>query len=128
MSDTWFNCKGGGAVLSKAQKVPRAIVAGVFEDVADHFRLLGWDVCAPATAEDAARIAFRKNAAVIVLPAETGCESGFLTAAKLRKAKPKAKLVLVGAERNETAERLAKFVGATFVAAPTAVDEVAKLV
>ena len=57
---------------------------------------------------------WRRSRSAVLLPAETGAESGHLIAAKLKKAKPKLKVVLVGTERTPEAERFAKFVGATF--------------
>ena len=52
----------------------------------------------------------------MVLPVETGWESGYLVAAKLRAAKRKLKVVLVAPQRTDEAERFARFVGATLVA------------
>jgi hypothetical protein len=103
---------GAGAVARK----PRAVVVGnsVFAgNAADQFRKLGWDVCNIAASDDLAADVLAKKPNAVLLPAETGTESGHLIAAKLRKAKPKMKVVLIAAARSAWAERFAKFVGAT---------------
>jgi len=82
--------------------------------MAEALRARGWDVHT-AKSEETVKAAIRKNPAAVVIPVCAVTESGFLTAAKLRKAKPKMKVVLIG-ERTKTAEKLARFVGAEFAA------------
>jgi DNA-binding response OmpR family regulator len=100
---------------------------GFADRVADQFRLLGWDVCTAATADELHRKVARKNPAAVVLPAAAACESGFLTAAKLRLTRPRLRVVLVG-EPTGQARRLAGFVGAGFATEETAADAVLKLI
>jgi hypothetical protein len=83
-------------------------------NAADQFRKLGWDACTIVEGDDLACAVLAKKPSAVILPAETGPESGNLVAAKLKKAKPKLKVVLVGTERTLEAERFAKFVGASF--------------
>jgi hypothetical protein len=107
---------GAGATGAVARK-PRAVIVGnsVFAgNAADQFRKLGWDVFHVAADDDLAAAVLAKKPNAVLLPAETGTESGHLIAAKLRKAKPKMKVVLIAAARSAWAERFAKFVGATF--------------
>jgi len=94
---------------------PRLVLASgsaFMEMVAEILRKKGWDVCT-ATPEEAVTAAVRKNPAAVILMAEGPVETGYLTAKKIRVAKPKQKVVLVG-ERTETAEKMARFVGAEF--------------
>jgi hypothetical protein len=96
---------------------PRAVVVGnslFAANAADQFRKLGWDVCTIANSDDLAAAVLAKKPNAVVLPDVTGAESGHLIAAKLKKARPKLKVVLVGTERTLEAERFAKFVGAAF--------------
>jgi len=83
-------------------------------NAADQFRKLGWDVCTIAKSDDVAAAVLAKKPSAVILPAETDVESGHLIAAKLKKAKPKLKVALVGTERTLEAERFARFVGASF--------------
>jgi DNA-binding response OmpR family regulator len=84
------------------------------EMVAEQLRRRGWDVHT-ANPDEAVRATIRRNAHAVVILTESACESGYLTAVKIRKAKPKARVVLVG-ERTAKAEKMARFVGAEFVA------------
>ena len=84
--------------------------------VAEQLRTLDWDVFAVPADEDVACTVLARRPTVVVIPVETGWESGFLLAAKIRKAKPRVKVVLVAPTRTAEAERFAKFVGATLVA------------
>jgi hypothetical protein len=96
---------------------PRAVVVGnslFAANAADQFRKLGWEVCTITESDDLVGAVLAKKPSAVVLPAETDTESGHLIAAKLKKVKPKLRLVLVGAERTLEAERFAKFVGASF--------------
>jgi hypothetical protein len=117
MSDKGIFCCGSYGGTAMVARKPRAVVVGnsVFTaNAADQFRKLGWDVCTIASAADLAGAVMAKKPNAVLLPAETGAESGHLIAAKLKKAKPKLKVVLVGEKRSGEAERFAKFVGASF--------------
>jgi DNA-binding response OmpR family regulator len=99
------------------RKAPRLILgsgSAFMEMVAEQLRRRGWDVHT-APSEETVRAAVRKNPVAVVLPVAGGVESGYLTAVKLRKAKPKTKVVLVG-DRTAAAEKMARFVGAEFAA------------
>jgi len=109
-------CGTGGMAVARK---PRAVIVGasVFSgNAADQFRKLGWDVFTVAAAADLAGAVLAKKPNAVLLPVETGAESGHLIAAKLRKAKPKLKVVLVDSNRAAEAERFAKFVGAAYAA------------
>ena len=119
MSDRGIFCCGshGGAAL--VARKPRAVIVGnslFAANAADQFRKLGWDVCTIVGGDDLACAVLARKPNAVLLPADTGTESGHLIAAKLRKAKPKLKVVLIGEKRSGEAERFAKFVGATFAA------------
>jgi ActR/RegA family two-component response regulator len=99
------------------RKAPRLVLgsgSAFAELMAEALRARGWDVYT-AKSEEAVKAAIRKNPAAVVIPVSACGESGYLTAAKLRRAKPKMKVVLVG-ERTAKAEKLARFVGAEFAA------------
>lgn len=107
----------GSFGMAMVARKPRAVIVGnsVFAgNAADQFRKLGWDVFSVAEADDLAEAVLAKKPSAVLLPTETGAESGHLIAAKLKKLKPKLKVVLVGAKHTPKAERFAKFVGATF--------------
>jgi hypothetical protein len=111
-----FSCGSNGANTVVARK-PRAVIVGnsIFAaNAADQFRAHGWDACIITSANDLAAAVLAKKPNAVLLPTETGAESGHLIAAKLKKMKPKLRVALVGAARSAEAERFAKFVGATF--------------
>ena len=129
--------KRGGAAMclltpeAGKRKFPRIVLGGAAHTVrlADQLRRLGYDVHTAATTDAAVRLVMKKNPTAILLPADVpGGESGYLTSAKLRSAKPRLKVVLMSATRNDRDARMAKFVGASLVAESAAADEVAKLV
>lgn len=112
----YFSCGTQGGAASVARK-PRAVVVGnsVFAaNAADQFRLLGWEVCTIGNCEDVARVVLSKKPSAVLLPAETAIESGHLIAAKMRRIRPRLKIVLVGEVHTPAAERFARFVGATY--------------
>jgi hypothetical protein len=119
MSDKrFFTCglQGGCALVARK---PRAVLVGnsVFAaNAADQFRKLGWDAFGIPAGDDLACAILARKPNAVLLPVETGGESGYLVAAKLKKAKPKLRVMLVGAARTPEAERFAKFVGAAFAA------------
>jgi hypothetical protein len=110
---------------------PRVVLAGpaLTDTIAGRLRALGWNVCVAATVGEAAILARATNPTAVVLPAEADDgESGYLVCAKLRRARPRLKLVLVAEAQTPRDVRLARFVGATLATGATAADEVAKLV
>jgi biotin carboxylase len=126
MSDKRQLTSGGVATVRKPRLVMvGGVGGGTAGKVAEQFRKLEWDVCAVPTSEDLACAVLARRPSAVVIPVETGWETGYLLAAKLRKAKPRMKVVLVAPTRTAEAERFAKFVGATLVAET---DGAAKLV
>jgi hypothetical protein len=113
MSDKRQFTTGGVATARKPRLV---VVCGAGGKAAEQFRKLDWDVCAVPAGEDIACAVLARRPNVVIVPAETGWESGYLLAAKLRKAKPKLRVILVAPTRTPEAERFAQFVGATLVA------------
>jgi len=117
MSDRGIFCCGGLGGTATVARKPRAVVVGnsVFAaNAADQFRKYGWDVCILTRAEDLTSAVLAKKPNAVLLPSQTGVESGHLIAAKLKRAKPKLKVVLVDDKRSAEAERFARFVGASF--------------
>jgi hypothetical protein len=117
MGNGQLYCCGSNCGTATVARKPRAVIVGnslFAANAADQFRKLGWDVCTIVKGDDLARAVLGKKPSAVILPAETGAESGNLIAAKLKKAKPKLKVVLIGTERTLEAERFAKFVGASF--------------
>jgi DNA-binding response OmpR family regulator len=112
------------------RKTPRAVLGGaaLTARIAEQLRRFGWDVQTATTTDEAVTLALEANPTAVVLPveAEDG-ESGYLTCAKLRRVRPRVKLVLVGDGPTAKDQRLAGFVGATLVGEAVAADEVAKL-
>ena len=136
MNGNW--CNGGGCGLARSKsgadtarrKAPRVVLGGgpgFAPETAEQLRQHGWDVCSAGTTDNLHALALRKNPAAVVLPVETGGESGFLTCAKLRLMRPKLRVVLVG-EPTPRAERFAGFVGGGFATEATAADAVLKLI
>src|SRR5580698_4414555 len=106
---------GGG--LATARK-PRLVVAGtigVLGKATNQLHKHGWEIVNVPTS-DAVRAALTRKPTAMLLPDETGVESGYLIAAKVLEARRKLKVVVVGATRTPKAERFAKFIGAGFVA------------
>ena len=112
-----ISCVRNKSGSESVRKAPRLVLSSgsAFADLmAEALRARGWDVHT-VRSEEAVKAAIKKNPAAVVIPVWAGAESGFLTAAKIRKAKPRLKVVLVG-ERTAKSEKLAKFVGAEFAA------------
>ncbi len=138
MGENRYDCRaaGGGCATACApdgrRKAPRLVLAGAGGSsaaIAAHFRRLGWEVIPADTVADVRRLAVRKRAAAVVLPADAGGESGWLACAKLVRSAPKLKVVLVGGERTADAERLAAFAGAAgFVSEADGPDAIARAV
>src|SRR5436305_15281787 len=100
-------------------RADRRVVVGLPEGTlaaaaTERLRQRGWHVWRAATAGELRRLAWRHFPAVAVLPAEGGEESGALTCAKLRRAQPRLRVLLVGAD-DARRRALARFVGANLV-------------
>jgi CheY-like chemotaxis protein len=137
MSDNWIPGRcGRGATLAdssdggrkKGSKLVVVCGRGFAPELADDLRGLGWEVCMVTDGPEARRLALRKRSQAVLLPAEGGYESGYLTCAKLRAADPGVRVVIVGPRRTPQAERFAQFVGAAFVAESDGPAEVLKAV
>lgn len=114
MTTSCVRNKTGNESVRKAPRLVLSSGSAFAELMAEALRARGWDVHT-VRSEEAVKAAIKKNPAAVVVPVCAGAESGFLTAAKIRKAKPRLKVVLVG-ERTAKTEKLAKFVGAEFAA------------
>lgn len=114
MSDKRQLCQGGVATARK----PRLVVAGTIGfagKAANHLQKHGWEIVNVPSAE-AVRAALTRKPTAMLLPEDTGLESGYLLAAKVLEAKNKLKVVLIGPRRTPEAERFAHFIGAGFIA------------
>ena len=89
------------------RKPPKLVLGlgatGLAEQVAAHFRDLGWDVAHAATGADAGRAAYKCKPTAVVMSAELPGESGFLACAKVRLTRPAMRVVLVGPEGGRNA-------------------------
>jgi hypothetical protein len=113
MNDKRLHNSGGVATARK----PRLVTVGSFAGrAADSFRTRDWDVCPVSAGSDLVCAIMGRRPSAVVLPVETGWESGYLIAAKLRKVKPRLRIVLVANARKPGDDRFARFVGATLVA------------
>jgi DNA-binding response OmpR family regulator len=112
-----MNRDGPGVVLA----LPDADRAAA---VADRLRRRGWRVIRATTGTEARKLACRHLPDAVVLPADGPVESGWLTAAKLLRAQPRLRVVLVG-ERTGSAARFARFLGATLAPADVGAAELA---
>jgi hypothetical protein len=116
MSNGRLFCSGPTCGPVAVARKPRAVVVGnslFAANAADQFRTHGWDAFTILNADDLAVAVLAKKPNAVLLPVETETESGHLIAAKLKKLKPKLKVVLVGDKRTAEAESFARFVGAT---------------
>ncbi len=88
----------------------------------------GWQVWRAASGSEARRLACRNFPDAVVLPADGPDESGWLTCAKLRRAQPQLRVLLVG-DCTDDGQRFAQFVGAADLVPPTvSPDELSTLV
>ena len=78
-------------------------------------RHAGWDVFHLTGSNDLACAILSRRPHVVILPVQTQDESGFLIAAKVKQARPKTRILLIGARSDPLAERFAQFVGATYM-------------
>lgn len=106
------------ATLTPSRAAKRVVLAGRFTlgaKVAEQFRTLGWEVFTVATDHDVHAAAAETAPHAVLILEDAGDESGYLACAKLLQTRPELKVVVVGAERTPERERLAEFVGASFV-------------
>jgi DNA-binding response OmpR family regulator len=75
-------------------------------------RRLGWEVHLTRSGPEARRLAQELEPTVVVLDADLGDESGWLTCAKLVRERPGQKVIVVSEEVTTESERLAGHVGA----------------
>lgn len=84
------------------RKAPRLVLglglSGLASAVETYFRNQGWEVVRLANAAEAGRYAHTHRTTAVILPVETGDESGLLTCAKLALSKRKSRVVLLGPE------------------------------
>ena len=119
------------ATLPPPRAARRVVLAGRFTlgaKVADRLRALGWEVHTVTAEHDVHAAAAETDPHAILLPEVAGDESGYLAAVKLRHTQPDLKVVVVGTERTPERERLAEFVGASFVTEADGVNELVNAV
>jgi DNA-binding response OmpR family regulator len=119
------NKPGTSTPVTPKRPAKRVLVATRFplaREVADRFRALGWEVHTAAVGDLHAAVAGSDPHAVLV-PEAAGDESGYLACAKLRASRPRVKMAVLGRERTARRERLAAFVGASFVTEADGVGE-----
>ncbi|MBA2224694.1 hypothetical protein [Thermogemmata fonticola] len=78
-------------------------------------RQAGWEVFRLTGSSELACAILSRRPQVVILPLHTRDESGFLIAAKVKQARPKIRILLVGTGVDPAAARFARFVGATYV-------------
>jgi DNA-binding response OmpR family regulator len=81
------------------------------ELVAERLQARGWRVLRAGAPVEIRRLAGRHRLDAVVLPVDSPDESGWIACAKLRCARPRLKVFLLG-ERTPAAQRFAQFVGA----------------
>jgi len=82
-------------------------------------RLLGWDVYQAADGPEVRRMARVLGPAAVVLAAELGNESGWLTCAKLIQEQPGLRVLLVSGQPTPANRRFSRFVGAAGLVSQT---------
>src|SRR5437899_53810 len=87
------------------------------EAVAERLQARGWRVLRAGTPVEVRRLAGRHRLDAVVLPVDSPDESGWIACAKLRCARPRLKVFLLG-ERTPAALRFAEFVGAAELIPP----------
>lgn len=99
-----------GVVLALPDSTLKAVLT-------ERLRQRGWHVWRAASNCELRKLTATHFPAVVVLAAEGRDESGWLTCAKLLRAQPRLRIVLVGWDDPEAIE-LARFVGAEALIAP----------
>ena len=114
MSDKRQCDHGGMATVRK----PRVVLVGGAGSAAARLRFqqLGWDALHLPAGSDLVPAVLARRPLAVLLPIDTGWESGYLLAFKLKKARPRLRVALVAPTREPGAERFARFVGATLLA------------
>jgi DNA-binding NarL/FixJ family response regulator len=85
--------------------------------VSERLQAQGWRVLRAGTPVEIRRLAGRHRLDAVVLPVDSPDESGWIACAKLRCARPRLKVFLMG-ERTPAAQRFAQFVGAEGLISP----------
>jgi DNA-binding response OmpR family regulator len=111
------------AAQNFANETGRSVVVGLPESpmaaaLEEQLRSQGWTVHRTTSCAKARRLACRHLPDALILPADSPDESGWLVCAKLVRAQPRLRVVLVG-ERTPFAVQFARFVGATALMPPT---------
>jgi DNA-binding response OmpR family regulator len=117
------------AVQDLAGRATRSVVLALpdMTGVADRLRRTGWRVYPLSDANALRRLTCRMTPDVVVLPAAGSDESGWLTCAKLLRANPRLRVIVVGEQSPETAQ-MARFVGAEMISSTATADELAELI
>jgi hypothetical protein len=102
------------AARDLAGRATRTVVFGLphstfADEAADRLRRAGWRVYRATDCAGLRRLAWRAMPEVVVLPADGFDESGWLTCAKLLRASPRLRVILVGPAGEQA---YARFVGA----------------
>ncbi|HEX4590641.1 MAG TPA: hypothetical protein VH120_11965 [Gemmataceae bacterium] len=84
--------------------------SAVTSEAAERLRESGWRVHRASSCDAVRRMTCRKSPEVVVLPADGFDESGWLTCAKLLRASPRLRVIMVGEPTAEAAE-MARFTG-----------------
>jgi DNA-binding response OmpR family regulator len=84
--------------------------SAVTTEAANRLRESGWRVHRASGCDSLRRLACRKSPEVVVLPADGFDESGWLTCAKLLRAAPRLRVIVVG-EPTAEASDMARFTG-----------------
>jgi hypothetical protein len=96
----------------------RLVIVGAVpwgEELAALLQRSDWDIFHLTDGGNLACAILSRRPQVVVLPLQTWEESGFLIAAKVRYARPKTRVLLIGTQADPRAARWAQFVGATYL-------------
>jgi ActR/RegA family two-component response regulator len=96
----------------------RLVIVGTLhwsEELAALCRQAGWEVFRLTSSSELPCAILSRRPQVVILPLQTQDESGFLIAAKVKQARPRTRILLVGNGVDPSAARFARFVGATYV-------------
>src|SRR3954469_14053416 len=108
-----------------AGRATRTVILGLphstfADDAADRLRRSGWRVYRATDCAGSRRLAWQAVPEVVVLPADGFDESGWLTCAKLLRASPRLRVILVGPAGEQA---YARFVGAEALLPASATGE-----